>query len=566
MKRLLISLCCVALLAGAVPLLAVSEGEDETDATTSSTTTFSTTESTTTTTTTTTQAGSPFTFMEYSRTYDETTGILSVTWNYASGGGDVAVIGVVVGGTRYSVSGTESQFSANIGKLSGGSYPLQYILLMADGSTAEHTMDPLIVGTTRALLLSLSVQDAVVSAVLTDENGQAVANYPLQFVLNRATTVNRTTDQNGRVNLTVSGTLTTVSCAAAGRTVGAVTYIGTSTFWERNEGEAPSTQPQDDDDEDVTTTSRSRWSATMPTVTTGAAQTYATIQGAGTTAVEGHDVAVNASFDEGVLGAFGLDEEDFHKSARLLMDADLYSSLVGDTKATVMMTLGYNAFEITDQHISKLVSGKSKYSRYTDIKRVAVTLGLQFVDENKKVVPITVAPEGSYTVRLPVPESMVDCPVLAVAVIEKDGLSHLIDVQVKNGYLEFVTNGFTSIAVLGFGDHAVRTGGGVAWQLIVLLVAGILMLAGAGLLMFFFVWRKPPKEAVAMGLSDGDGTAEDDTAPAEDLTSATEFMIDQLLSEQAGQPMESAHDQPLSESEEESRDLYSSDSRRPPKE
>ena len=562
MKRLLVCLCCAALLgsAHARPGLAEGETEPTTDTTVSSSATTATTSTEPEPDPTPTMSPTPtFQFAEYSRTYDASTGVLTGSWNYAAGGGAEATA-IIVDGVQHSASGSGSQFSARVGSLSGGSHTLQYVFRLSDGTNQTVTAETLHINIKRSLRLSLTAQGSRTVATLTDDTGAAVTDYPLQFTLNRATTVNRTTDQNGRVDMTVNGTLTTVTCVAPGRTVGGIQYTGVSEIWQADVT-SDSTATQATDEEAESTTSRTRWSATQKSVTTGANKTYATIQGAGTTSVEGQNVVVNATFDEGVVDAFGLENDDFNKRARMLMSAELYSSLVGDSKAAVMMTLGYNGTEITDQQISKLVSGKSKYSRYSDIKRVALTMGLQFVDENKKTVAIQVAPAGSYTVRLPVPDSMLDCPVLAVAMIEKDGLSHIVDVQVKNGYLEFVTNGFTSIAVLGFGDHAVRTGGGVAWQLVVLLVAGVLMLAGAALLTFLFVLRKPKKVAA-------DGVEED--APAQDAEQAdgsdthtevaSEFMIDQLLNEHATNPQDLPQRQ---EPDEDSYDLYSSDSRRP---
>ena len=575
MKRLLVSLCCVALLTGAVPLLiAADETEPPATSTTSSSTgteTTPTTESTGSTDSTEstdptgatdpTEPSPDFTYSEYNRIYDEESGILSVIWNYAEGGG-ADVIAVVVDGREYAVSGSMGRFSVDLGQLSAGSHTLAYVFRMPDGTTRTEQMEPLVRSTTETLALSMDVQPGAVTAVLTNSAGQAVADYPLQFILNLATTLNYTTDSNGRVYFTVSGTLTSVSCIAPARTVGAVTYTGASASWQSDSGEVTNASPSDDGEDDWTTTTRSRWSATQTTRTTGTVRTYKTIQGAGTTSTEGAQVAVNATFDEGVVEAFGLTNDDFNQRARLLMDAGLYSSLVGNTKATVMMTLGYNPFEITDQHISELVSGKSRYSRYTDIKRVAVTMGLQFVDENQQIVPIEIAPEGSYTVRLPVPESMVDCPVLAVAIIEEDGLSHLIDVQVQNGYMEFVTNGFTSIAVLGFGDHAVRTGGGVAWQLIVLLAVGVLMLIAAGLLMYFFVWRKPKPAAQAAGEQAAADQPQDETGPADFPGKGGEqSAVDQILSEREGTAGGEKQIQPPEDDD--GYDLYSSDSRRP---
>lgn len=576
MKRWLISVCCVTLLLGSVPLLMttaepIDPGTGETGTTTGEvpTSTESTgstdpTESTDATDPTeptdSTEPTDPtqpaFVFTEYSREYDEVSRVLSVSWNYAEGDGS-DVMGVVVGGTSYSVTGSQGRFSATLTGISPGLYPLQYILIQPDGATRTQDVDPVEISGSQTLTITLEVEGVELRALLTDSLGLPVADYPLQFTLNRANTVNQTTDQNGEVRLTASAELTAVSCVAPGRTVGSVRYAGASAMWEKASQNA---DPQTRWENIYTTTTRSRWSATQPTVTTGTVPTYPTVTGAGTTSIEGNLVAVNTSYDEGVEEAFGLAEMDFAERARLLMSTELYNTLVGDTKATVMMTMGYEPFEITDHHISQLVSGKSKYSRYTHIERVAVDLGMQFVDENGNTVDIEVAPQGAYTVRLPVPKAMTDCPVLAVAVIEENSLSHLIDVQVKNGYLEFVTNGFTSIAVLGFGEGAVRTGGGVAWQLIVLLIAGVLMLAGAALLMYFFVWRKPAM--VAVQEEDADELLQEPPA-AEEPFDLSGFVIKRAPAD-TEEPEDGARDLYSQAPEEDTGvDLYSSDDRHP---
>ena len=124
MKRLLVSLCCVALFVGVVPLVSMA---DESEGTTSTTTDSSPSSSHTTSSTTTTTAAPDFTFTEYSRTYDESTGVLSVVWNYASAGG-ADVIAVNLDGRQYVVSGSQGRFSVNLGQIAGGSHSLQYVL------------------------------------------------------------------------------------------------------------------------------------------------------------------------------------------------------------------------------------------------------------------------------------------------------------------------------------------------------------------------------------------------------------------------------------------------------
>lgn len=592
MKRWLIATCCVMLMVSSLPLLMTSaEPEtttgmvdptgttgftDPTDPTgpvdptdpTDPTGSTESTEFTDPTDPTDPTAPTPsFVFTEYGRQLDMATGILSVEWNYVEGGG-IDVIGVHLGDRAFGVTGSQGRFTVNLSGVGAGTYAMQYVLYYPEtGDNVLLDVDPLEIGGEQTLSIRLEVEDTLLKATLTNAAGEPVANYPLQFTLNRVTTVNSVTDSDGVVTMTANAALTEVTCVAPRRVIGSVQYSGATAAW----SSTPQTTQNQQQEGPVTTTTR--WSATKPTTTTGKTQTFATIVGAGTTSVENGEIVLNVSVDEGVIDAFGLDEDDFHDYARLLMSGDLYASLVGNANASLMMTMGYSPFQITDQHISRLVSGQSKYSRYAHVERIAVAIGMQFIDKNGKTIDIPTAPQGTYTVRMPVPESMLDCPVLAVSAIQEDGLVGIIDVTVENGYLEFSTTGFTSVALLGFGEGASRSGGGVAWQLIVLLVIGILLLGGAVLLMYFFVWRKPEpteEELIAASvIEQPEETAQPEETVSEksdeDYTfQAPEFMIDQLEDNTKASADPTAQDMYSQAPEEDnSIDLYSSDDHRP---
>ena len=113
MKRLLVCLCCAALLGSAHALPGLAEGETEptTDTTVSSSATTATTSTEPEPDPTPTMSPTPtFQFAEYSRTYDASTGVLTVSWNYAAGGGAEATA-IIVDGVQHSASTFKSCIS-----------------------------------------------------------------------------------------------------------------------------------------------------------------------------------------------------------------------------------------------------------------------------------------------------------------------------------------------------------------------------------------------------------------------------------------------------------------------
>ncbi len=598
MKRLLVSALSVLLLLGSIPFFMIAaepeEGETDTSSTTvtedtqpstsdSTATTPSeseptdpteTGENTTGSTTGTTVSPQPtFDFVEQKREYDSQTKILSVTWNYADNA-DYDVVAVVAGDHRLSVKGSGGFFEVDLSKLSPGEYELGYILQsMTDGMEYLQPADTVVVAGKHTLKIDLQVNDVFLKVTLLDTNDDPVPNYPLVLTLN-GVQKNATTNEKGEYSYRASDTLKKVTCVAPSREMGSVAYAGATASWE----EMGSTQTTREDWEpEFPTVTYTRWSATKLPIKTEKPQTYATIKGAGTTSMVDSLVALNASFDEGVVMSFGLQNDDFHQKARLLVSPELYTSLVGNNKATVMMTLSHNGFQITDQHISQAVWGRSDYSPYTEIKRVALTLGLQFVDENKNTTAIPVAPTGTYRVRIPVPEEMAKSNKLAIAVVGDTSLSQLTEAKVQNGYMEFETNAFTSIAILGFGYAETTTGGGFPWGYTLLILIGLVMIAGALLLLYFFVWRKPvplPAEGAEVDVKPAEEpsavvtaspTAEEileELAPVQEINPDV-FVVDPLPQD-APVPVEIKQDLYSQAPEtEECIDLYSSNDRQP---
>ena len=61
----------------------------------------------------------------------------------------------------------------------------------------------------------------------------------------------------------------------------------------------------------------------------------------------------------------------------------------------------------------------------------------------------------------------------------------------KDGVLSFQTNSMGEYVIVGFPADANNKAGGASWRLTLLLIAGILLLVGAGFVLYWFVLRAP---------------------------------------------------------------------------
>ncbi len=222
--------------------------------------------------------------------------------------------------------------------------------------------------------------------------------------------------------------------------------------------------------------------------------TYATILGAGTTANEGDKVALNVSLDEGVLGLFGGDRNAFADRARLLVSKDDYNSLVGRANNVLMLNVTSPAAQASAAQVQAALNGVSAFSHYTEQNRDWFTfdLSLLILDRDGSVIPVSALPvDSTYVVQLPVPESMKKCDKLAVTVQDGDGLMQPMEVAVSNGCFRLEINSLEAYTLIGFTGNGLGRAGGVSWWVVLLYVLGVLLLAGAGVLLYLFVFRKP---------------------------------------------------------------------------
>lgn len=444
-----------------------------------------------------------FNFKENARTFNGNTGELKVEWNAEKADGTV-LAAVMVNGQRHTVNDTSGRFTVKVGNLAPANHPITYVFRLASGTeVTEKAADLEWEGNVKTIL-KLDVENNRIVATLTDSYGNPLKGYPLTLKV-ATTSLKDETDQNGRVvfNVMPPEDRRTVSCIAENRQDGKITYTGTTaslapstivtgTPDTQKPTNAPQTQPPRTNPTVNVPTAVTP--GTNPPTTAGTQATYPVIRGAGTTAIQNDLIALNVTYDEGILRQFGMQQADFSDRARLLVSQELYNSLVGGSKSTIMLSARYSAIQVTDQHISAAISGKSAFSTFdaSETERLTIDLGLLLAEANASDVMLPLSPAGDYIIQFPVPASMQDSPVIGVALTNENGLVELTEAKVENGNLTFTVKQIATITLLGFpkdGDGG--NGGSVPTLVIILLVVGVLMLVGAGLLLYFFVIRKP---------------------------------------------------------------------------
>ncbi len=247
--------------------------------------------------------------------------------------------------------------------------------------------------------------------------------------------------------------------------------------------------------EETTTTATESVTTESQTATTGTtAQTTAIVKANSTTAVEDDMIATNALTDTALLENFALTRQEFLSKARLLVSEDDYKKLVGRTGNTPMLSVLTSSVNITPAMVQTALSNVSEFSGYSEDQRQVFTfdLGLQMFSRAGKEVPVTALPKDIlYTVQLPIPSAMKNCTAFAITVMDGDELMTPQKLEVKNGLFELKINSLEAYTLIGFGEEEEENAGGFSWRLTVLLIAGILLLAGAGVLLYSFVFRKP---------------------------------------------------------------------------
>ena len=483
--------------------------EETTDATTTSEEDSSDPESTTGETTAPTEAPEPqFSFQNSSGES------LTVEWNAEDFPGEKSVT-VDIGGTNCGTY-SDSTFRVSLSSLTPGTYTMTYRL--SNGETVTESQ-PVYVGGSLNISMTVRLSGNRVTAQLRDSYNRPVAGCNVNLLFNNARQETETSDADGNVTFgtALPSDLSVIVCTADNFTSNFIRYTGCTASLEGDVVTPTTTTTTTQATTSATTastpsSSESSESESSSTASTTTVTTYEMIQGAGTTAVVGDQIAVNASFDTQVAASFGYSTADFAARARLLLSESAYTSLVGQSGSVLMMQAETSSAEVTDAMISQAINGESAYSRFDAEKtlRVPVELSLHLINSAQGIDTIVPMPGEEVTVQLPVPSAMNDEDKyqLAVAFLDESGISRIADATVEDGILSFQTTSFSAIAVLGFEtDGTAASRGGFPTISIILIIVGVLMLAGAGVLLYFFFLRKPAPEDPEQ--PDGEGGTED---------------------------------------------------------
>ena len=508
-----------------------------------------------------------FTFSEYERTLDGETGAFEMRWNYytsmSANGADI--VALIAGDERFSVYSSSGTVTADLSELPHGSHTLTYVFELKNGQEVElKQSEPLIREGRVSTTLKVAVVNGKITATLTDQWGRPVANHPVSLMVGNASYAAQETNSRGVVTFNIAAPAdgTEVICTAEERTTqDNVTYLASTgrleSGGEGTDSTTSVTTSTTTTREVLTTTSRRKTTTTSKEgETTTTAKTYPTVTGAGTTGKEGDQIAVNVTFDTGVRDQFGVKDADFEGKARLLLDPSLYSQIVGDSNAVVMLSVRHSPIEVTDQMISTAIANVSKYSAFhaENIQRITVDLSVLFKSGDNEV-QMTALPTGNYTIRLPLPKSMQKVKRIGISAAGEEGISTPVEARIENGYLEFDTQFLSTFAILGFEEATTRAISQVPTLVIWMFVVAGVLLIGAGLLLYFFVIRKPaPDEGPNPPMDGAAGSGGPGLPPDQPPYRPNSFV--------SPEPPKTESSAPLTV-DDIMEDLYSSDSRRP---
>lgn len=453
------------------------------------------------------------TLTEVSRTQVHGTA-LGITFTLPEGG---VLDEVIIGGSECTVVGEGGNvITVFLDEVPAGLYTRITYGYTVEGkqSSAVVTGDPFVREGSLNITLEASFnENGTLTVKATDSNDTPAIGYQVSMSL-EGMSQTKTTDKNGvctsdyRVsagkNATYQGLQTgygSTSLIYAATDKKTITRQDTATTTQATVTTTVAEETTTTASEETTTTVAEETTTTeqqAAATTTSTASTTATVKGNSTTAVSDGMVAMNSLTDTALLEAFGLTRQEFLSKARLLVSEEDYESLVGRTGNTPMLSVRTSTVEITPTMVQAALADVSEFSGYSEDQRQVMTfdLSLLMLSRTGKEVAITALPDDViYTVQLPIPTAMKNCAAFAITVMDGDELMTPQTLEVKNGMFELKINSLEAYTLIGFGEGDDNGAGGMSWRLIVLLLAGILLLAGAGVLLYFFVFRKPEETA-----------------------------------------------------------------------
>lgn len=454
--------------------------------------------------------------------YDSKTKQLKGSWSGSSYTASDLVTAVKVAGVEYPVTKDGNTFTADLSSITEPKeYSVSY-LLSVGGVTGElkgisFKVEDDVWEETR--LVAEKKADGEYVATLTDELGFPLVNVPVKFYkdgvlidtvvttqLGTATFVQTILPEEeslllfvfegGEYNLGAykessarleHGNSTTVpSSTTVTTTTGELTTYTVSTTYTPLDTSATTTK----------TTTR-RWTTSSTKRKTTATTTTKLGWGATTTGRYDTEVVANAVYDMALLKTFGVKESLFNEQVRVLMEPERYQALANEHGAALMLSVFPTEDSLPESLLQYALENSEEYGFYQpeDAKSFALSLSIAAVKSNEEytVLNPTMVPKDIYTVYLPVPNSFKNCD-LAILSLEQE-TPKFIEVVANNGMFSFEVEQFGSYAVVAF-PSATRTLAVPPVAIVMFVMAG-LCLAGAGVVLYFFVIRVSKPVAVA---------------------------------------------------------------------
>lgn len=456
-----------------------------------------------------------FVFREESRTLTGTT--LTVTWN--QGEAEATLEDVLIGGKSYPFTPNGATITLDLSALPAGEYTVAYEYV-AGAEQKTTTASPLVIAGEAAVKLTAVIgNDGFVTITAKNDLGVPVPDYQLTLTIGTMSGLTGKTDANGvyksylavdpGATVVYEGLATTkngvthsaVAAASLVRPVPTTTTTTTTTTAESTT--TTSEESTTTSEETTTTTEETTTTATEPEATdvdtdVSDTETVVTIAGAGTTAHKDDKVALNVSTDQAMLDLFGYSFDEFSEKATLLLSEDDYNGLVGrDNTNLLMLNLLTSDKQVTAAELRAALAGVSAFAGYGEDEREWITFDLSFLimDREGNLVPVSAMPiDSTYIVELPVPKDMKDCNKLAITLRDEDGLVTPMEVSAKNGTFKLEINSMEAYTLIGFKSEKAGNAGGVSVWVVLLYVVGVLFLAGAGVILYLFVFRKPAEK------------------------------------------------------------------------
>ena len=447
------------------------------------------------------------------RRYDPSAGTLTVFWNQAAMPEGVALSGIRIGEISY---GLQSPSDNGVAVITGlldtiiliGDTDFSFVFQLPDNKTTTINAAPLHRGGTLKTNLTLAVVNGYVQATLKDEHNRPLSGHDVYIKLDNTEYIPQKTDENGVITFEyfpAPDDRNRVMCLTKGFTDGDIIYLSTAKGFQ-DIVVIPTTTPATT--QPPTTTSPTTTQTTLPPTTTTLPPIYTTtiptelphtthalLGGAGTTGVIGDFIAVNARYDAKVVSGFGLQNSDFDSRARLLLAPETYAFFVGDSTAALMLAVRNSPYGVTAEQVGTAILGLSKYSTYDTehIGVVTVDLSVLLADSATNTETFLNPSTGSYTIHLPVPASMSTVQLFAATSVDGSGLHDLVDADVQDGYICFTVDQLGSYAILGFAESGQQgqSKNDIPVPLLAMIIVGVLFLVAAGLLLYFFVIRRP---------------------------------------------------------------------------